>query len=259
MFSHCYTANRKARSLSYLSSVEDPIASHDECTQRAVMDPGVVLGVFRLHWSCACILLLPGSSANNNFPKRRNMPRSDSYTNGSKKCGTATEHAKQPAVMKPNAQTQQYMERAQADRANNTFEFLVSLLADFLIHVLQELCPRFAVQCEDVVFDKIAEWAVTAIEGGQSFYNESELLLHKKMWDVVKRDVLGVPKKHLFVQRCRRQNKRKTQNTSFAKAKPSRQNSAASSTVSCEKTWEMPGSLCTYSTAAFLHYWIHLC
>jgi hypothetical protein len=204
MFSHCYTANRKAGSLSYLSSVEDPIASHDECTQRSVMDPGVVLRVFRLHWSCACILLLPGSSANNNFPKHRNMPRSDSYTNGSKKRGTATEHAKQPAVMKPNAQTQQYMERAQADRANNTFEFLVSLLADFLIHVLQELCPRFAVQCEDVVFDKIAEWAVTAIEGGQSFYNESELLLHKKMWDVVKRDVLGVPKKHLFVQRCRR-------------------------------------------------------
>jgi len=143
------------------------------------------------------------------------MPRSDSHTNGSKKRGTATEHAKQqkrgtatehakqPVVMKPNAQTQQYMEQAQADRANNTFEHLLFLLADFLTHVLRELCPRVAAQCEDVVFDKIADWAATSSDR-PSFYNESELLLHKKMWDVINRDVRGVPKEHFFVQWCRR-------------------------------------------------------
>jgi hypothetical protein len=105
--------------------------------------------------------------------------------------------------LKPNAQTQQYMEQAQADRADNTFEHLLFLLADFLTHVLRELCPRVAAQCEDVVFDKIADWAATSSDR-PSFYNESELLLHKKMWDVINRDVRGVPKEHFFVQWCRR-------------------------------------------------------
>ena len=123
------------------------------------MDPGVVLRVFRLHWHCACILLLLGSSANNNFPKHSNMPRSDSHTNGSKKRGTATEHAKQPVVLKPNAQTQQAMKRAQASRANNKLEHLLFLLADFLTMILRELWPIVAEKCSDVAFDKIQDWA----------------------------------------------------------------------------------------------------
>jgi hypothetical protein len=119
------------------------------------------------------------------------------------KRGTATEHAKQPVVMKPNAHTQKYMEDAQADRADNTLENLVVLLADFLTHLLRELCPCFAAHCEDLVFGKIEEWATTTNDR-PSFYHESELLLHKKMWDVITRDVRGVPKEHCFVQWCRR-------------------------------------------------------
>jgi hypothetical protein len=119
------------------------------------------------------------------------------------KRGTATEHAKQPVVMKPNAHTQQYMEKAQADRADNTLENLVVLLADFLTHLLRELCPCFADHCEDLVFGKIEEWA-TPSSDRPSFYHESELLLHKKIWDVITRDVRGVPKENFFVQWCRR-------------------------------------------------------
>ena len=34
-------------------------------------------------------------------------------------------------------------------------------------------------------------------------YSHSELLLHKKIWDVVNRDKQGVPKEHSFVDLCR--------------------------------------------------------
>ena len=119
------------------------------------------------------------------------------------KRGTATEHAKQPVVLKPNAQTQQAMKLTQASRANNTLEHLLFLLADFLIMILRELWPRVAEKCEDVVFDKIADWAENPSER-PSVYNESELLVHKKLWDVIQCDVRGVPKEHLFVQWCRR-------------------------------------------------------
>ena len=46
--------------------------------------------------------------------------------------------------------------------------------------------------------------------------------------------------------------------TSFAKAKPSRRDSAARSTPSCERTWEIPESAISYSTMAFLHCWMYL-
>ena len=59
------------------------------------------------------------------------------------KRGTATEHAKQPVVLKCNFQTQlnqNEMEEAQADRADDTLEQLVYKLAEFLIYVLRALC-----------------------------------------------------------------------------------------------------------------------
>ena len=101
------------------------------------MDPGVALRVFHLHWSCACIIHLPSSSANNGFPKPSSMPPPKS------KRGTATEHAKQPVVLKCNFETlvgENEMKEAQADRADETLEQLLYNLADFLIHVLRELC-----------------------------------------------------------------------------------------------------------------------
>ena len=101
------------------------------------MDPGVALRVFHLHWSCACIIHLPSSNANSSFPKPSSMPPPKS------KRGTATEHAKQPVVLKCNFQTQlnqNEMEEAQADRADDTLEQLVYKLAEFLTHVLRALC-----------------------------------------------------------------------------------------------------------------------
>ena len=39
---------------------------------------------------------------------------------------------------------------------------------------------------------------------------------------------------------------------------PLRLNSAAGSTLPCERIWEMPGWLTSYSAMAFLHSWIYL-
>ena len=59
------------------------------------------------------------------------------HSNESQKRGTATEHAKQPAVLKRNPKTQQFMEEARADRADDSLEHLAFKLADFLIHVMR--------------------------------------------------------------------------------------------------------------------------
>ena len=62
--------------------------------------------------------------------------------------------------------------------------------------------PRLDADCEDIVFDKIAEWSKKRTE--TSCYGNSELLLHKKMWDVLNRDKEGLRKEHSFVDWCRR-------------------------------------------------------
>ena len=125
------------------------------------------------------------------------------------KRGPATEHAKQPVVLKPNAKTQQAMKLVQASRANNKLEHLLFLLADFLTMILRELWPSVAEKCEEVAFDKIQDWAENPDER-PPLYNESELLVHKKLWDVIQCDVRGVFKEHLFVQWCRRIGKHRT-------------------------------------------------
>ena len=117
--------------------------------------------------------------------------------------GTATEHAKQPqrgtatehaeqrrsVTLKCNVQTQQHIEEAQADRADDTIEHLACTLAEFLTHLLQKLCYSelnflyLEADCEDIVFEKIAEWAQTDAE--VPVYTSDALLLHKKMWDLM--------------------------------------------------------------------------
>ncbi len=62
--------------------------------------------------------------------------------------------------------------------------------------------PRLDADCEDIVFDKIAEWSKTRTE--TTCYRNSELLLHKKMWDFLNRDKQGLRKEHSFVDWCRR-------------------------------------------------------
>ena len=139
------------------------------------------------------------------------------HSNESQKRGTATEHAKQPAVLKRNPKTQQFMEEARADRADDSLEHLAFKLADFLIHVMRQQYPfllRLETDCEDIedmVFEKISEWAKTPRENAS--YSHSELLLHKKIWDVLNRDKQGVPKEHSFVDWCRRIALHRTEST----------------------------------------------
>ena len=99
--------------------------------------------------------------------------------------GTATEHAEQRrnVTLQCNVQTQQYIEEAQADRADVTIEHLAFTLAENLTYLLQNLCheePNFLhleTDCEDVVFEKIAEWAQTDAE--VPVYISDALLLRK--------------------------------------------------------------------------------
>ena len=124
--------------------------------------------------------------------------------------GTATEHAKQPAVLKRNPKTQQFMEEARAGRADDSLEHLAFKLADFLTSCYDGL-ETDCDDIEDMVFEKISEWAKTP--GENASYSHSELLLHKKIWDVVNRDKQGVPKEHSFVDWCRRIASHRTEST----------------------------------------------
>ena len=65
-----------------------------------------------------------------------------------------------------------------------------------------EWTSHLEAECEDIVFDKIAEWSKTHNES--SCYANSELLLHKKIWDVLNRNKQGLRKEHSFVDWCRR-------------------------------------------------------
>ena len=103
---------------------------------------------------------------------------------------------------KEDAATRQEKE-AQADRADSTMENLTSKLVDFLMYVLQEnqtteqaMERDLQKNCEDIVFDKIAN--------GEVGYDERTLLQHKRMWDVMSRNKEGVAKERTFVEWCRR-------------------------------------------------------
>ena len=128
---------------------------------------------------------------------------------------TATEHARRLDAIAIND--------AQADRANNSMDHLVFGLARFLTCILQDLwtAPGFrrateqarssadndsedidsADDCIDIVFNTIAEWSQQA---SVHFYKEPELLLHKRMWDILTRDKSGRPKEQSFTDWCRR-------------------------------------------------------
>ena len=79
--------------------------------------------------------------------------------------------------------------------------------------MLRELCcsPRIDADCEDIVFDKLAEWSKAPRE--KNFCGDSELLLHKRIWDVLNRDKEGLPEEHRFVAWCRRIAEHRTEST----------------------------------------------
>ena len=143
------------------------------------------------------------------------MPSPHSRTIECEKHSTATEHARRLDAIAIND--------AQADRANNSMDHLVFGLARFLTCILQDLwtAPGFrrateqarssadndsedidsADDCIDIVFNTIAEWSQQA---SVHFYKEPELLLHKRMWDILTRDKSGRPKEQSFTDWCRR-------------------------------------------------------
>ena len=112
--------------------------------------------------------------------------------------GTATEHVKQPqrgtvtehaeqcqnVALKYNAQTQQHIEEARANRTDDTFKHLAFTLVDVLTHLLQQHCYshldflNIETDGEEIVFEKVAAWC-ESIEGCDC-YDEPEQLPHKK-------------------------------------------------------------------------------
>ena len=127
------------------------------------------------------------------------------------KRGAATEHAEKKApggrgTLKPNAQTLPAMEDAQADRATIRWsplaEFLTLLLQDVwtapgLRHAAEQAKLVCEDDCPDIVFEIF-------LHQGCHFYGERELLLHKRMWDIVTRDKYGPAKKQSFSKWCKR-------------------------------------------------------
>ena len=104
-------------------------------------------------------------------------------------------------------------EEAQADRANDTLENLLFKLSEFLtvllldlwtvpglLHATEQAKALCEDKCYDIVDAKITQWA----DQGSNFYGERELLLHKRMWDIVTRDKDGTAKEQSFGKWCRR-------------------------------------------------------
>ena len=160
-----------------------------------------------------------------------------------KPASTATEHVERRApsgrdILQPNAECQQAMQAAQEDRADNSMENLVFRLGEFLTAVLSEALNvpgfRHATEqaasstaedpgnlishddCVDIVFEHIATWAQR--HQNSHAYSFPELLLHKRMWDVMTRDKAGLPKEQSFTYWCRRVAACKTSSTATGHA-----------------------------------------
>ena len=111
-----------------------------------------------------------------------------------------------------NPESVQAMQAVQEDRDNNSMDNLTLRLGEFLTTVLQDAltAPRVrhweaqlsADECYDVVTEHIAMWSNQHVGG--HFYSIPELLLHKRMWDVMTRNKSGLPKEQHFTYWCRR-------------------------------------------------------
>ena len=117
--------------------------------------------------------------------------------------GTATKHAKR-LVLHCNPETQQFIEDALADRVDDSQEHLQFKLNGFLNHVVNENYPWLEdiEDIEDMIFEKIVDWLQNPRDNAS--YSHSDLKLHNKLWGIVNTDKDGAPKKHDFVNWCRR-------------------------------------------------------
>ena len=122
-----------------------------------------------------------------------------------KEQGTATKHAKR-LVLRCNPKTQQFIENALADRVDDSQEHLQFKLNGFLNHIVNEKYPELEIEdiedIEDMIFEKIVDWLQNPKDNAS--YSHSDLKLHNKLWGIVNTDKDGAPKKHDFVNWCRR-------------------------------------------------------
>ena len=123
-----------------------------------------------------------------------------------KEQGTATKHAKR-LVLHRNPETQQFIEDALADRVDDSQEHLQFKLNGFLNHIVNEKYPELSSleaieDIEDMIFEKIIDWLQNPRDNAS--YSHSDLKLHNKLWAIVNTDKDGAPKKHDFVNWCRR-------------------------------------------------------
>ena len=92
------------------------------------------------------------------------------------------------------------------DRGNDSMELLIFNVKEFLTHIVlaSEHLPSIRMKfddIEDMIFEKAIHWSP---HGENASYSHSDLMLHKKLWDVMSCDKGGAPKDHGFVDWCRR-------------------------------------------------------
>ena len=115
---------------------------------------------------------------------------------------------KMPPKLTPNrafvAKKEAEKKDAQADRDDTSMYNLTTSLVDFLLYVMQDVCPlhdpateqvesssskapmqKYKMtlrECEEIIYDELQDCATAT-----GYYDEPALLLHKKMWDVMLR------------------------------------------------------------------------
>ena len=94
------------------------------------------------------------------------------------------------------------------DREEDVREQQLFKVNEFLTEVVQGMYP-FLFRCgvkfgeiEDMIFERTLDWLENPRENAS--YSNSELEVHDKLWSVMKTDKNGAPKKHSFVNWCRK-------------------------------------------------------
>ena len=94
------------------------------------------------------------------------------------------------------------------DREEDVREQQLFKVNEFLTEVVQGMHP-FLSRCgvkygeiEDMIFERTLDWLENPRENAS--YSNSELEVHDKLWSVMKTDKNGAPKKHSFVNWCRK-------------------------------------------------------
>ena len=91
----------------------------------------------------------------------------------------------------PNEATRVAQAETLAERRDVSQKHLVFKLAEFLSELLRAHCCTNR-NVDGIVYAKIEEWSQAA--QSNHCFGEAELLLHKKMYDVLTRDKQGRPK-----------------------------------------------------------------